>query len=86
MTTSSTITSPLPRSMAARLLLMATTLMTTMASSTMSFLMDGRDGVWEVACAPRSWLSEACAQQGLNPRRINLSTGYDIYQKSTWTI
>ena len=42
--------------------------------------MDGRDGVG-IACSPHSWLSQ---QQGLNPRRINLSSGYDLYRRETW--
>lgn len=56
-------------------MLMATTLMSTMTSMTTDFLLDNRDGLWEVACAPHSWLTEACEQQGLRPRRINLTEG-----------
>ncbi|CAK9114245.1 unnamed protein product [Durusdinium trenchii] len=75
---------PLKSSMAAKLLLMATTLLSSMASTTMDFVLDEQDGIWEIACAPHSWLSEACDQQGLRPRRINLQQGYDIYKTATW--
>ena len=56
--TSSTM--PLKSSMASKLLLMATTLLSSMASTTMDFVLDEQDGIWEIACAPHSWLSEAC--------------------------
>lgn len=84
MTSSTSSTMPLKSSMAAKLLLMATTLLSSMASTTMDFVLDEQDGIWEIACAPHSWLSEACDQQGLRPRRINLQQGYDIYKTATW--
>ncbi|CAE7037795.1 unnamed protein product [Symbiodinium sp. KB8] len=46
--------------------------------------LQNHDGVWEVACSPHSWLSEACEQHGLQPRRINYQEGYDLYMKETW--
>ena len=46
--------------------------------------MDDRDGLWEIACAPHSWLSEAAQKHGLNPRRINLEAGFDLTKKETW--
>ena len=60
MTSSTSSTMPLKSSMAAKLLLMATTLLSSMASTTMDFVLDEQDGIWEIACAPHSWLSEAC--------------------------
>ena len=84
MTSSTPSTMPLKSSMAAKMLLMATTLLSSMASTTMDFVLDEQDGIWEIACAPHSWLSEACDQQGLRPRRINLQQGYDIYKTATW--
>ena len=70
--------------LAAKVMLLATT-MVAMASSTMaSFALDDRDGLWEIACAPHSWLSAAAQQHGLQPRRINLEAGYDLYKKETW--
>ena len=38
---------------------------------------------WHIACAPHSWLTEACLQQGLRPRRINLHQGFDAYKDKT---
>ena len=70
--------------MATKLMMMVATMVTSMTSMAADFLMDGRDGVWEIACSPHSWLSQACDQQGLNPRRINLSSGYDLYRRETW--
>ena len=81
---SPSMSSPLTRTMAAKVLLMASTLVTSMTAMATDFLLSDRDGVWEIACAPHSWLSEACAQQGLRPRRINLSEGYDLYKEQTW--
>ena len=63
---------------------MATTLLTSMASAASDLLLGGNDGVWEIACAPHSWLTEACLQQGLRPRRINLHQGFDVYKDKTW--
>ena len=75
---------PLPLKIGAKLLLLATTLLSSMASATMSPCLGDNDGIWEIACAPHSWLSEACQRQGLQPRRINLEQGYDLYRKETW--
>ena len=43
-----------------------------------------QDCVWEIACSPHSWLSEACGQHGLPSRRINYQEGFDLYHKETW--
>ena len=75
---------PLPRSIASPLMMLATTMLTSMATTTMDLCLDERDGVWEVACAPHSWLSEACERQGQRPRRINLEQGCDLYKPATW--
>ncbi|OLQ00692.1 hypothetical protein AK812_SmicGene16628 [Symbiodinium microadriaticum] len=59
-----------------------------MATATTSLLiglhLEDRDGLWEVACSPHSWLSEAANEHGLRPRRINLANGYDLYRHDTW--
>ena len=64
------------------------TLAATMASSLASMLVDlhltGREGLWEISCAPHSRLSETAKENGLQPRAINLHNGYDLYQKETW--
>ena len=61
---------------------------TMMSMATSSLLLGvhlhDRDGLWEIACAPHSWLSESAQQQGLRPRRINLEAGYDLYHPETW--
>ena len=44
----------------------------------------GRDGLWEVACSPHSWLSMAGEKHGIPSRRINLTNGYDLYNPATW--
>ena len=72
--------------MAAKVMLMASTLMTSLNVGAMNLAMDGVDGLWEVACSPHSWLSEACEKQGLQPKRINLHQGYDLYQPKTWEL
>ena len=60
-------------------------LMTATATSMLAGLHLGEDdGLWEIACAPHSWLSQAAEEHGLRPRRINLSTGYDLYDSRTW--
>ena len=63
---------------------MAASMLVMMAATTIELCLDGRDGVWEVACAPHSWLSEACIAQHLQPRRINLNSGFDLYRPQTW--
>ena len=54
------------------------------AGMLMNLHLGDRDGLWEIACAPHSWLSESATEHGLNPRRINLQAGYDLYKKETW--
>ena len=62
------------------------TLMATAASGLLLDLhLEGRDGLWEIACAPHSWLSISAEQHDLRPRRINLSNGYDLYKAETWS-
>ena len=75
---------PLQPKIAAKLMLMAAALTSSLATGLVDFCLDNCDGVWEVACSPHSWLSEACEQRGLRPRRINLEQGYDLYKKETW--
>ena len=70
--------------MAAKVMMMFTTMMAMASATLTSFALDERDGLWEIACAPHSWLSEASQKVGLQPRRINLQAGYDLYHKETW--
>ena len=76
---------PLPRQIAKHVMTMATMVLATMAGTTNGFLQDDRDGLWEMGCGPHSWLTEACEAQGLQPRRIGLSTGHDFYKHETWS-
>ena len=75
---------PLPHRVAAQVMLMAAAMTSAMSTAAMDLCGDGRDCVWEIACAPHSWLSEAVQKEGMKPRRINLASGYDLYQPSTW--
>eukprot|EP00434_Breviolum_minutum_P014147 symbB.v1.2.012474.t1/scaffold861.1/size176854/4 len=65
-------------------MLFASVMLASATSLLSSFSLDGRDGLWEMACSPHSWLSDAASRQGLNPRRINLEAGFDLYKKETW--
>ena len=73
---------PVSHNMAKKAMLMATLMLNT--TETAKFVMDGRDGLWEIACAPHSWLSEACDREGLQPHRVNLEQGYDLYKPASW--
>ena len=75
---------PLQPRVAAKVMLMAAALTASLASDFISLCVDGGDAVWEIACSPHSWLSQACEKQGLPARRINLAEGYDIYRPETW--
>ena len=70
--------------MAAKVMLMAVTLTTALTNSAMDLIQDQRDGLWEFACAPDSWLTKASERQGLHCKRVNLHQGYDLYQPATW--
>ena len=56
-------------------------------ASTMNHLvglhLDGSDGLWEIACSPHSWLPEATELCDLQPRRINLASGFDLRKADT---
>ncbi|CAE7821609.1 GIP [Symbiodinium sp. CCMP2592] len=60
-----------------------------MVATTMELLvglqLHERDGLWEISGAPHSWLSTAAEDHGLRPRKINYTTGYDLYQRETWS-
>ena len=63
----------------------AVTMLATMASTLLVGLhLHERDGLWELSCSPHTGLSMAAEQQDLRPRRINLSSGYDLYRPETW--
>ena len=75
---------PVTPKIASKVMFMATTLLAMASSTLTSFSLDDRDGLWEVACAPHSWLSDAAQRQGLHPFRVNLEAGFDLYKSTTW--
>ena len=40
--------------------------------------------VWEICCAPQSWLSEACQRLELKPFRVNLANNFDLNKQETY--
>ena len=62
-----------------------TSLMATASCSLLAGLhLHERDGLWEISGSPHTLLSDAAEEADLKPRRINLSTGYDLYRDSMW--
>ena len=74
----------LPLYVGKKIMAMGSLLLAMTTSLLVNLHMGQRDGVWEVACSPHSWLSEAAEKQGLRPRRINLANGFDLYKDETW--
>ena len=75
---------PLTNNVATKVMMFASTMIAAATATMLDFTLDGRDGLWEIACAPHSWLSQAAEQHGLQPRRINLQSGFDLHQPKTW--
>ena len=75
---------PLPAKVGKKIMGFATMMSMATSSLLLGAHLHDRDGLWEIACAPHSWLSESAQQQGLRPRRINLEAGYDLYHPETW--
>ena len=74
----------LPLYMAKKVMAVAT-LVTAMTATMLTDLqLDGRDGLWEIACSPHSWLSSAAEEHGLRPFRVNLAAGFDLYDPEVW--
>ena len=40
--------------------------------------------VWEMFCGPQSNLSKSCEKMGMEPVRVNLANGFDLYKTSSW--
>ena len=78
--TSSTST---PLFMAKKVMALLTLMATTASNLLLGLHLSARDGLWEVACGPHSWLSQAAEDHGLRPRRINLANGFDLYDRNT---
>ena len=79
-----TMLRPLTNQVAHRVMSLAALMAAATAGTLLNLHLADRDGLWEIACAPHSWLSEAAAEHGLRPRRINLHTGFGLYQPETW--
>ena len=77
-------TTALPIHMGKKIMAMVALLSSFTSLLLMSLHLGPRDGLWEVACAPHSWLSMAAEEHGLQPRRISLEQGFDLYRAETW--
>ena len=75
---------PLPKRIGDKVMKMADQMMTSYQDLIMAMSLEGRDGLWEVACADNSWLSECASLHGIPARRINYANGFDIYEPDTW--
>ena len=62
---------------------MVAVMTSTLTSVAMDASLEGRDGLWEVACSENSWLTSAATEHGIPSRRINFTQGYDIYKPET---
>lgn len=81
----SSISHSLPWKIAQALGTMASMLVTSYQCD-LKTLLRGPQGVdvWEMFCAPDSWLTSACQETGLKCSRINLHMGFDLYDPKTY--
>ena len=75
---------PLTTTMGSKVMKMVTMMTATMSHLALKIAMDGRECLWEIACADNSWLTQAALNHGLPARRINYKQGFDLYKKSAW--
>jgi hypothetical protein len=75
---------PLPNNIAMKMMQMVAVMTSTLTSVALDASLEGRDGLWEVACSENSWLTAAANEHGIPSRRINFAQGYDIYKPETW--
>ena len=75
---------PLTTTMGSKVMKMVTRMTATMSHLALQIAMDGRECLWEIACADNSWLTQAALNHGLPARRINYKQGFDLYKKSAW--
>ena len=75
---------PLTTTMGSKVMKMVTMMTVTMSHLALQIAMDGRECLWEIACADNSWLTQAALNHGLPARRINYKQGFDLYKKSAW--
>ena len=75
---------PLPAMIATMVMQFVASMHSSLHGLSMEVALDGRDGLWEVACSETSWLTDCAAQHGIAARRINFKNGFDIYQYECW--
>ena len=75
---------PLTTTMGSKVMKMVTMMTATTSHLALQIAMDGRECLWEIACADNSWLTQAALNHGLPARRINYKQGFDLYKKSAW--
>ena len=80
----SSMSHSLPWKIAQALVTMASMMMTSYQSD-LKTLLRGPQGVdvWEMFCAPDSWLTSVFQESGLKCSRINLHMGFDLYEPKT---
>ena len=76
---------PLPKHVAGKVMQFAALMTSALMSVALDISLEGREGLWEIACSENSWLTASAQSHGITARRINYANGYDIYQKETWT-
>ena len=74
----------LPHFIGKKVMALSGLLLTTTMNLLVGLHQHDRDGLWEIACAPHSWLSMAAEEHGIKAYRVNLTNGYDLYQPETW--
>ena len=78
------VTSPLTHRVAGHVMKMAALLTASVMTLALEINLDGRDGLWEIACSANSWLTSAAIDHGIPSKRINYQQGYDLYREQTW--
>ena len=84
MTSASSTTKPLPNRVAHKVMHMVNLMTASLMTVALQINLEGRMGMWEIACSENSWLTSAANDHGINSRRINYAQGYDIYRDETW--
>eukprot|EP00438_Fugacium_kawagutii_P031764 Skav205351 [mRNA] locus=scaffold1956:24961:32706:- [translate_table: standard] len=78
-------TFPLPLRVAQAAMAMMAVMTTTMSTAVQDLVSDPQHyDVWEICCAPNSWLSLACTQENVKAYRVNLANGFDLNKPDTF--
>ena len=75
---------PTPLFMGKKVMAMAAMMATATSTLLLGLQLSGRDGLWEISCAPHCWLSAAAKENGISAFPVNLRNGFDLYRKDTW--